>query len=111
MDQDVLLETLRLATNNYTTEAYALASLYKDLPIDLVLGELDPSWYEESRTTLEKPPELSSKVSRRYWKSPQRQRLFAEAQSKCTERPFRQCLKAARRQNTLALKTTTPPLR
>jgi S1 RNA binding domain len=55
-------------------------SLYKNLPIDLVLGELDPIWYEERRVTLEKTHELSQGI--RYWKSTQRQRLFAEARLK-----------------------------
>jgi S1 RNA binding domain len=78
--RDVLLKTVRLATSSYATEAYALVSLYKNLPIDLVLGELDPIWYEERRVTLEKTHELSQGI--RYWKSTQRQRLFAEARLK-----------------------------
>lgn len=51
---DVLYLTELLAANGQTTEAYALVSLYQSLPIDLALGELDPNWYEERRSALNK---------------------------------------------------------
>ncbi|WP_242055230.1 MULTISPECIES: S1 RNA-binding domain-containing protein [Nostocales] len=51
---DVLLWTTQLTANGQMTEAYALVSLYKNLPIDLALGEFDPSWYEKRRIELNK---------------------------------------------------------
>ncbi|MEH2026877.1 MAG: hypothetical protein V7K62_25500 [Nostoc sp.] len=51
---DVLLWTTNLTANGQITEAYALVSLYKNLPIDLALAEFDASWYEKRRIELNK---------------------------------------------------------
>jgi small subunit ribosomal protein S1 len=54
----VLPQIAVLAANNHSTEAFALASLYKNLPIDFILGEIEPDWYEKSTTLLEEHHEL-----------------------------------------------------
>lgn len=51
---DVMLWTTQLTANGQITEAYALVSFYKNLPIDLALGEFDASWYEKRRIELNK---------------------------------------------------------
>lgn len=51
---DVLLWTTQLTANGQITEAYVLVSFYRNLPIDLALGEFDPSWYEKRRIELNK---------------------------------------------------------
>lgn len=56
---DVMLWTTNLTANGQITEAYALISLYKNLPIDIALGELDASWYEKRRIELHKKYGLS----------------------------------------------------
>ncbi len=51
---DVMLWITNLTANGQITEAYALVSLYKNLPIDIALGEFDASWYELRRIELNK---------------------------------------------------------
>ncbi|WP_339378220.1 S1 RNA-binding domain-containing protein [Calothrix sp. NIES-2100] len=51
---DVLLWTTQLTANGQITEAYALVSFYKNLPIDIALGEFDASWYEKRRIEINK---------------------------------------------------------
>ncbi|WP_222838816.1 hypothetical protein [Nostoc cycadae] len=49
---DVLLWIANLAANGQIREVYALVSLYKNVPIDIALGELDASWYEQRKIEL-----------------------------------------------------------
>ncbi|BBD70958.1 ribosomal protein S1 [Nostoc commune NIES-4072] len=51
---DVMLWTTDLTANGQITEAYALVSLYKNLPIDIALDEFDASWYSKRRIELNK---------------------------------------------------------
>ncbi|MFW9262581.1 S1 RNA-binding domain-containing protein [Nostoc sp. CALU 546] len=51
---DVMLWITDLTANSQITEAYALVSLYKNLPIDIALGEFDASWYSRRRIELNK---------------------------------------------------------
>ncbi len=51
---DVMLWITHLAVNQQVTEAYAIVSFYKNIPIDIALGELDASWYEKRRIELNK---------------------------------------------------------
>jgi len=43
-----------LAASNRKFDIQALANLYRTLPEDIVLGEIDPDWYEERRVILNK---------------------------------------------------------
>lgn len=51
--QDTLIEIATLSAKGQTTQAQVLANLYKTLPIDIALGEVNPSWYQERRAALE----------------------------------------------------------
>lgn len=51
---DAMLWAIDLTANDRRTEAYALVSFYKNIPIDLALDELDASWYEKRRIELNK---------------------------------------------------------
>ncbi|BAY18853.1 30S ribosomal protein S1 [Anabaenopsis circularis NIES-21] len=63
---DVLLWIANLAANGQIREVYALVSLYKNLPIDIALGELDDSWYEQRKIELYQQYELrENSITRR----------------------------------------------
>ncbi|BBD62619.1 30S ribosomal protein S1 [Nostoc sp. HK-01] len=63
---DVLLWIANLAANGQIREVYALVSLYKNLPIDIALGELDASWYEQRKIALYQQYELrENSITRR----------------------------------------------
>ncbi len=51
--QDTLLEIATLCATGQTTQAQVLTDMDKTLPIDIALGEVNPSWYQERRATLE----------------------------------------------------------
>lgn len=51
--QDTLSGIASLSAKGQTTQAQVLADMYKTLPIDIALGEVNPSWYQERRATLE----------------------------------------------------------
>ncbi|HCF28162.1 MAG TPA: RNA-binding protein [Cyanobacteria bacterium UBA11049] len=51
--QDTLIEIATLSAKGQTTQAQVLADMYKRLPIDIALGEVDLSWYQERRAALE----------------------------------------------------------
>lgn len=51
--QDTLIEIATLCASYQTTQAQELADMYKTLPIDIALGEVNPSWYQERRAALE----------------------------------------------------------
>lgn len=51
--QDTLIEIATLSIKGQTTQAQVLANLYKTLPIDIALGEVNPRWYQERRAALE----------------------------------------------------------
>jgi S1 RNA binding domain len=80
MFHDDLFTTVQLAKNSFTTEAYTLVGLYRSLLIDLVLGELEPSWYAERRAELENTHQFVKKTH--YQKPNKRKQLYMEARLK-----------------------------
>ncbi|OCQ89771.1 RNA-binding protein [Nostoc sp. MBR 210] len=63
---DVFLWIANLAANGQIREVYALVSLYKNVPIDIALGELDASWYEQRKIELYQQDELrENSITRR----------------------------------------------
>jgi predicted RNA-binding protein with RPS1 domain len=50
--QNILIEIAIYADRNKITQVKVLANLYKKLPIDILLNEIDPSWYQERRNKL-----------------------------------------------------------
>ncbi|MBC6429897.1 S1 RNA-binding domain-containing protein [Nostoc sp. HG1] len=77
---DVMLWTTQLTANGQIKEAYALVSFYKNLPIDLALGEFDPSWYEKRRIELNKKYGLRERCIER--RTPKHRRSSAKARLK-----------------------------
>ncbi len=47
-----------VAAKNKTLDIHALATLYRTLPEDIALGEIDPDWYQERRAMLNKEYQL-----------------------------------------------------
>lgn len=56
--RSVLDRIALLAAKNKTLDIHALATLYRTLPEDIALGEIDPDWYQERRMMLNKEYEL-----------------------------------------------------
>lgn len=56
--RDVLDKIAIVAVKNQTPEIQALANLYRNLPVDIALGEIAPDWYQERRVALNKEYEL-----------------------------------------------------
>ena len=72
---DILGKVTFLAADDCKKEAYALFSLYQDLPIDLALGEFDPSWYEEREAEIDR--EFGGLKLAGYRRNPKHLRLAA----------------------------------
>ena len=51
--QDTLIEIATLCATGQPNQAKVLSNMYKTLPIDIALGEVDPSWYQKRRAALE----------------------------------------------------------
>ncbi len=56
--RDVLDKIAMIALYNKTPDIQALANLYRNLPVDIALGEIDPDWYQKRRVVLNKEYEL-----------------------------------------------------
>lgn len=56
--RDVLNEIAVIAAINRTPSIRALVTLYRTLPVDIALGEIDPDWYEGRRIALNREYEL-----------------------------------------------------
>jgi predicted RNA-binding protein with RPS1 domain len=78
--REALLKITTLAANNHITEAYALSSLYKNLPVDFILGEVEPDWYRKCKDLIEQHCELPAKI--KYWKSTKRTHQYADVRFK-----------------------------
>ena len=52
--RSILGEIAGIAAKNLKSEIQALANLYRTLPEDIALGEIDPDWYQERRVALNK---------------------------------------------------------
>jgi predicted RNA-binding protein with RPS1 domain/uncharacterized protein YmfQ (DUF2313 family) len=50
--QNILIEIAIYVGRNKITQVKVLANLYKNLPVDILLNEIDPSWYQERRNKL-----------------------------------------------------------
>jgi ribosomal protein S1 len=61
--RDVLKEIAVIAVRNRTFSIIALTSLYRNLPVDIALGEIDRDWYEGRRFVLNREYELDKKRS------------------------------------------------
>lgn len=56
--RDVLDKIAMIALYNKTPDIQAIANLYRNLPVDIALGEIDPDWYQKRRVVLNKEYEL-----------------------------------------------------